>query len=70
VIQVLLSGSGDYQGQTLTVWIPRGNVGETVRWNGSPWKIAVQYGTTFSPGLEARARRCEKVRDSPLERFN
>lgn len=70
MIQVLLCGTGDYQGETLTLWIDRGKVGETVRWNGSPWRISAQYGTLFSLSLEARARKNEKTREDPLKRYN
>jgi hypothetical protein len=66
MIQVLLSGTGPYQGDTLTIWVPRGAVGETVRWNGSPWTITARYGTTFSPGLETRVARRERPRDESL----
>lgn len=70
MIQVLLLGTGPYKGEVLTVWVPQGKVGETVRWNGSPWRITARYGTLFSPELEARAARREKPHESPLERFN
>ena len=70
MIQVLLCGTGDYQGETVTLWIDNGQVGETVKWNGSPWRIAAKYGTLFALNLEARARKSEKPREGPLERYN
>lgn len=70
MIQVLLCGTGPFDGETLTLWVPQGKVGETLKWNGSPWKISARYGTRFSPSFETRAAKREKPRDSPLERFN
>ena len=68
--QVLLSGKKDpWSGVSLTVWAPdRYGIGDTVRWNGCPWKIAAVYGTHFAQGLFAKKR--EKPNDSPLENLN
>jgi hypothetical protein len=70
MIQVLLCGTGPYEGETVTLWVDHGSVGETVRWNGSPWRISAQYGTRFSLGMEARARKSEKSKENPLKRYN
>lgn len=68
MIQVLLCGTGTYEGEALVAWIPQGVIGQTVKWNGSPWRISAQYGTRFSMGLFAKP--CEKPRENPLERLN
>jgi hypothetical protein len=67
--QVLLNGTRAYEGQSITVWAPDSyGMGDTVRWNGSPWKVGAVYGTRFCAGLFAKKH--EKPRDSPMEKFN
>ena len=67
--QVLLSGTKVWEGTSITVWAPdRFQIGDTVRWNGCPWKVTAMYGTHFSECLEARKR--EKPNENPLEAFN
>ena len=69
MIQVLLCGTGPYRGQTLTAWIPDSHqVGESIKWNGSPWRISAQYGTRFAMG--ERVDSCERPDTSPLRLRN
>lgn len=67
--QILLTGTKTYEGQAITVWAPDTyGIGDTVRWNGSPWRVGAIYGTRFALGDWARKR--DKPKDSPLEKLN
>lgn len=68
--QILLKGTtAPWDDTVIIVWAPDQYViGDTIRWNGCPWRVDNIYGTRFASGLFAKRR--EKPNDSPLEKLN
>jgi hypothetical protein len=61
-MQVLLSGTRKYKGQSIVVWADISlALGEKIRWNGANWVVNAQYGTRYCGGMCAQKR--EKPRD-------
>lgn len=58
MIQVTLAGTGRYEGRSMIVWADRDlHLGDSVRWNGSPWRVDSIYGTRLClRGYEAGVR--------------
>lgn len=60
--QLLLTEAKRHKGRSIHCWAPDGyQVGQQVRWNGVPWRVAAIYGTHLSVGEFAQKR--EKPRD-------
>lgn len=46
--QLLLVGTKRYAGQSITVWADLDlELGDSIRWNGSAWRVGSSYGTSL-----------------------
>jgi hypothetical protein len=63
--QLMLVGTKRYAGQTIVVWADVDlDLGDTVRWNGSPWRVGSAYGTRLCLRGYSAAVRERPTRDA------